>query len=32
MKQKNYVKHFDTLNCKTMTECINPDMDMFLEA
>jgi len=32
MKKKKKVKHFDKLNLKTITECINPNMDTFLEA
>jgi hypothetical protein len=31
-EKKKKVKHFDKLNLKTITECINPNMDTFLEA
>jgi hypothetical protein len=30
--KKKKVKHFDKLNLKTVIECINPNMDTFLEA
>jgi hypothetical protein len=29
---KTQVKHFDKLNLKAISECINRDMDTFLEA